>query len=266
VRPEKESTNARCARYSVLAICVLAFLAAFPGFGQTYQETFEHARSLLKQNQFAEALEQARLAVKLDSTRWEGWYVAGTAAVGLEKTDLAIDYFQEALSRAPDAAKPTVNNAITACRQALASKAAASVAPVGTLPNNGQPSVAVIGTVWNNGNPICTGFLRFQNGRVTFTIRDSASYINEGGVIRGTTKPENRSTCAAFEFDVPRSEITSYGPRKGFDSNWLGCKFHVMTSSKGDVKYVEPFATPQMAGCPNEGAFMKALDATRLGK
>ena len=68
-------------------------------FSQTYQDTFNHARDLLKQKQYAQALDEARQAIHQDNTRWEGWYVAGTAAVGLEKYDLAIDYFQEALSR-----------------------------------------------------------------------------------------------------------------------------------------------------------------------
>jgi hypothetical protein len=115
---------------NVQLICVLMILTCVAAFGQNYQEAFSHARDLLRQKQFNEALASARQAIHLDNSRWEGWYVAGTAAVGLAKYDLAIDYFQEALTRAPDSAKYTVNDAIASCRQAAMSQPAVAPSPV----------------------------------------------------------------------------------------------------------------------------------------
>ena len=91
-------------------------------FGQTYQSSFESSRTLLKQKRYSEALQEAQRAVALDSSQWGAYYVAGTALVGLDKQSEAIGTIELALSRAPETAKPIINNAIVACRQVLASK------------------------------------------------------------------------------------------------------------------------------------------------
>ena len=152
--------------------CGLLGVATF-AFGQAYQDAFEHARSLLKEQRFAEALEQARQAVHLDSTRWEGWFVEGTAAVGLEKYDLAIDYFQEALSRAPEPAKATVSAAIASCRQAIASRSAAPNTAAAPSPH---PSPAAA-----NPPPLSTAAApRASVPAGTWLTCDSKSLKNDG--------------------------------------------------------------------------------------
>jgi tetratricopeptide (TPR) repeat protein len=214
--------------------------------GQTYQETFEHARSLLKQNQFAEALEQARLAVKLDSTRWEGWYVAGTAAVGLEKTDLAIDYFQEALSRAPDAAKPTVNNAITACRQVLASKPAARGTPIPPTPGQdpsqaerlpappNAESDAQFAVIHFHGGfgPTCKGILHIDASGIRYACTRGQVSIDKNDV----RKVEIHRKFAMVKVSAATGSY-SFGL---VSPEELG-SVHSMTFTGGDARYSEAF-------------------------
>jgi tetratricopeptide (TPR) repeat protein len=137
------------ARSAVISL-VLAMLC-FCAFGQTYESAFNHARDLLKQKQYAQALDEVRQSIHLDNSRWEAWYVAGTASVGLEKYDLAIDYFQEALNRAPEQAKPTIDQAIATCHQILSNKVTSPSAPTYPIqsaqsesrsPGNDLPEVA----------------------------------------------------------------------------------------------------------------------------
>jgi hypothetical protein len=236
------------ARYSVPAICVLAFLAAFPGFGQTYQETFEHARSLPKQHQFAEALDQARLAVKLDSTRWEGWFAAGTAAIGLEKTDLAIDYFQEALSRAPDAAKPTVNNAIAACRQVLASKSQPPPPPSSSPPRPAPPPA-----ISQSSPPLSVGVGVPVGG--PFGSYCYGTLFFDGRILSLTLDPKSAAAakCKKIALTAPRDQVAAYGsntfPKGGQN------RFHVTLKDKQNFSF-------DWADKASVYALFSALDST----
>jgi len=193
-----------------LIIALLAFaLGQLILLGQTYQDAFERARSLVKQKQFAEALEQARQAVHLDNTRWEGWFVEGTAAVGLEKYDLAIDYFEEALSRAPDQAKSSVNDAIASCRQALAARSAAPnrvTAPPPSYAPPPRPPVDYPSVPAAAGAPR-TGL---APGTWLFCITNSKSPLQNDGT-------EGKCLQGGFILALaPEGGVTGVSPKGGF--------------------------------------------------
>jgi tetratricopeptide (TPR) repeat protein len=102
-----------------LAACsLLLIFSSVCVSGQTYQTTFDNARALLKEKRYSEALQEATRASQLDGSQWGAYFAAGTALVGLERQVEAINKFQDALSRAPEQAKPTISQAIVACRQA----------------------------------------------------------------------------------------------------------------------------------------------------
>jgi tetratricopeptide (TPR) repeat protein len=101
---------------------LLLIVTSLCAYGQTYQATFDNARALLKAKRFNEALQEAERASRLDNTEWGAYFVAGTALVGLERQAEAISQFQAALARAPEKAKPIINEAIAACRQILANR------------------------------------------------------------------------------------------------------------------------------------------------
>jgi hypothetical protein len=222
--------------------------------GQTYQETFEHARSSLKQKQFAEALDEARQAVHLDNTRWEGWFVAGTAAVGLEKNDLALDYFQEALSRAPDAVKPTVSDAIAACRKVIASNIQpqqASPSPQVPQVYSPQPQYAppsqtasrppnAPSGIWVNG----VSFLVFHRHFASFgpgilTVGPTVSFreTESGPIYTGTFN--SVSINSNDTFSVPAQQVR-------FSFKFFGLQY----SDSGDVRAWEEKEADGLHGRP----------------
>ena len=71
---------------ALIALCLVTV-----AFGQSFQESFDRARELLKQKQFGQALEESRRAIHLDPSRWEGWFAAGTA-IGVAASPSSTEY------------------------------------------------------------------------------------------------------------------------------------------------------------------------------
>jgi hypothetical protein len=119
------SSPKRALRWRFAAICMFSAVASMCVLAQTYQASFQNARTLLSQKRYSEALQEAQRAIALDDSQWGAYYVAGTALVGLDRQSEAIGEFQAALPRAPETAKPVIDSAIAACRQILADKSQA---------------------------------------------------------------------------------------------------------------------------------------------
>ena len=105
-----------------IASSLILILGTLSVYGQGYQRPYDNARTLLKAKKFDEALQEANRAIQLDRSQWAAYFVAGIALVGLKRRADAISYFQAALTRAPEPAKPTVNEAIAACHEILANR------------------------------------------------------------------------------------------------------------------------------------------------
>ncbi len=153
-------------------------------YAQTYQTTFENARALLKQKRYTEALQEAERANSLDSSQWGAYFVAGTALVGLDRQANAIVEFQGALERAPEQAKPTINEAIAACRQILANhnpSAPAQNQPLQHAPTEAvrsypTPTKQLHGHVWI-GESLTTSGRRGASVQVTIPVTTDPGYF-----------------------------------------------------------------------------------------
>ncbi len=136
-----------------IAICSLLLIFTSVAYSQTYQSAFENARALLKQKRYTEALQEAERANSIDNSQWGAYFVAGTALVGLDRQANAILKFQGALQRAPEQAKPTINEAIAACRQILANRSPSAPAP--SQPPQYAPANAALITGGSDSSNIC---------------------------------------------------------------------------------------------------------------
>ena len=123
-------------------------------WAQGYDGIFQYARSLLKEQRYSEAAAEARKAVALDKTRWEGYYVAATAYAGLQRCEAAIPYFQSALEHgAPEPIQATINGAVSECeRQVNASP---------TVPQSAADGLPA--AIQERYGPI-VGYVRLTNG------------------------------------------------------------------------------------------------------
>jgi tetratricopeptide (TPR) repeat protein len=164
---------------TVFARCLVSMSFCCCLFGQTYQATFESARGLLRQQRYNEAFQEARRATQIDSSQWGAYFVGGTALVGLEKQSDAISWFQAALARAPEQAKPSINQAIAACQQIVSSRS--QQAPKGPYsppqydPQPSRTAPASIGTV----NPMRSSTLAKFTVRQMFWSTKTIERIDE---------------------------------------------------------------------------------------
>ena len=82
--------------------------------GSDYNSGLAQATQLYKTNDFVGAYAECVRISGLDPSRWEGYYIAGLSAEAQNKLSDAQTAYQYALSQAPEAAKATIGQRITA--------------------------------------------------------------------------------------------------------------------------------------------------------
>jgi hypothetical protein len=85
-------------------------------YAQSYEGLISGAKTAAANGRYTEAADQARRAISLDGTRWEAYAIAGVAYAKLSDCGSANNYLRDALSRAPEAQKGAVQEAINGCR------------------------------------------------------------------------------------------------------------------------------------------------------
>lgn len=196
------------------ACSLILFLAPIVlGQSPEYNQKIVAARNLLKNKDYVTAYRAAIYATLLEPRRWEAYFLAATASIGMDKHQDAIGLYTTSLQYAPEQAKPTINEAIVGCRKIVDAKARISAAqpPTPTIPPTGpfspsappvqsstQASIAVdvVGTQ-------CKGDLRVEGGRVRFTLSPQSPSTSRAGVY--TNAPV--VSCTQYEFDLPGNQI-----------------------------------------------------------
>jgi len=81
-----------------------------------YNSGLAQAEQFYKTNEFEKAYAQCVEIIKLDRSRWEGYYIAGLSAEAQNKPQDAQTAYQYAFSQAPDAAKTTIAQRLNAIK------------------------------------------------------------------------------------------------------------------------------------------------------
>jgi hypothetical protein len=114
----------------VAQACLWLWFTRSFAVGQSFDDLFESARQLLKQQQYAAAAAAGRKAIAADKTRWEGYYVSATAYAGANDCEAALPYFESALDHgAPEQIKAAIATASSECERVLRAR--------GSTPNPG---------------------------------------------------------------------------------------------------------------------------------
>jgi hypothetical protein len=118
----------------VLNSALIIMLTGVPLMAQSYEEILSSARALLRQQRYTEAAAEGRKAIALDKTRWEGYFVAGTAYAGNNACDAAIPYLGSASERNPPAEiKAAIDKATAECERPQTGEKAAVPNPTAVV-------------------------------------------------------------------------------------------------------------------------------------
>ncbi|HKF47732.1 MAG TPA: FHA domain-containing protein [Terracidiphilus sp.] len=99
---------------------VLARTAQSPGMqsNSDYDAGLAQATNLYKANQFQQAYAECVRISQIDPSRWEGFYIAGLSAEALNSPQDAQQDYQYALAQAPENAKATITQHLSALQSA----------------------------------------------------------------------------------------------------------------------------------------------------
>jgi tetratricopeptide (TPR) repeat protein len=102
------------------SVIVVGFLFSANAIGQeTYNAHLSQAKSLITQQKYADAVNEAQRAIALDGQRWEAYVIAAKGYSSQQLYDDAIGMLQTALTRAPEDKKALIRDAIADCRKRL---------------------------------------------------------------------------------------------------------------------------------------------------
>jgi hypothetical protein len=133
----------QAARRGTLCVCLAYGVAA----GQSYDELFTHARQLLKEQRYTEAVVEGRKTILADKNRWEGYYVTAAAYAGANNCEAALPYFESAVEHgAPERIKTAIADAVRNCELQMKSSPAPPAAPSPAVVTNPVVAPRILGS------------------------------------------------------------------------------------------------------------------------
>jgi len=204
----------------VAALLLFTMPAILCAHGQTYQDSFQAARALLNLKRYSEAFQQAKRANALDSSQWGAYYVAGTALVGLQRQGEAITFFQAALARAPEQARPIINSAIASCRQITANEnqtppPATQVPPPSARVAAGPLDLTVPYASAQQPEPARPQFYQGQTTTVGNCYESHAGFgfrVKPGTVTLGPNFEWQEPSNPSHNYSVPVEQVSKFYP------------------------------------------------------